>query len=215
MFIAHAQIEMHALNVSRKVLAAARAAVLHAACARGRRADALLVVAARVRARLHAAQFSIEPAFVVGAVASNVNMEKLRTPRRGAAARRVGAFAAKRRIARVLQQPFSQLAARAVELLSQSVELRVHVHVLHDRHVRRGVRRELQRSRRGRRRTTDRQYASGAGASPRARHPCRRPGPRAAVARLAAVCVRRLPPRAWCARRLERGAHGADVLTVP
>ena len=68
-------------------------------CTRARRrADALLVVAARVRARLHSAQFSIEPAFVVGAVASNVNMEKLRTPRRGAAARRVGAFAANQRL---------------------------------------------------------------------------------------------------------------------
>ena len=34
----------------------------------------------------------------------------------------------------------------------------------------------------------------------------RRPGPRAAVARPAAVRVRRFPPRAWCARRLEPGA---------
>ena len=34
----------------------------------------------------------------------------------------------------------------------------------------------------------------------------RRPVPRAAVARSAAVRVRRFPPRAWCARRLEPGA---------
>ena len=39
-----------------------------------------------------------------------------------------------------------------------------------------------------------RQYASGAGAL-QERHSRRRPGPRAAVARLAAVCVRRLPPQ--------------------
>ena len=88
-------------------------------------------------------------------MASNVNMEKLRTPRaagrrRGAAARRVGAFAADQRAARVVQQAFStSLLARAVELLSQSVEPRVHVHLLYDRHVRRALRSVLQRWRRG------------------------------------------------------------------
>jgi len=72
--------------------------------------------------------------------------------------------------------------------------LGVHVHELHDRHVRRGLRRELQRSSRGRRRSADqtvrerrRRFSESGIVLPA--------GARAACARPAAVCARRLPPQ--------------------
>ena len=85
------------------------------------------------------------------------------------------------------------------------VVLRVHVHVLHDRHVRRGLRRVLQLSRRGCRRLADpvarerRRCFSKSGILAAGRAHV------LAVARPAAVCVRRLPPQG-----ARNGSNSAD-----
>ena len=188
-----------------------RARVRPRAGARDRRADAL--VADRVRARLHAAPFPLEQVCALfGAWRQSSTWRSCSCATRcsscrGAATRRSAVFAAAQRRARAAQNLSLPGGLHVVLCCFDGL-------VLHDRHVRHGCGRVLQRSRRDHRRVAGRAVRERC--LLRELHPRCRPGPRSAVARPAAVCVRRVPPRAEVRatpRTQPLTAH-AHVLTV-
>ena len=203
--------------------AAHRARVRPPAGARSRRADAL--VADRVRARLHAAPFPLEQISAMllelGVVPPHGKADRAQRAarrRRGTAARRAAAFAAAQRRARAAQHLssptgctlcccccFDMASCSACMCSCSTIGMCVEEldACCSDRAAATGT-------------WAAAPCASGAVASSRAEHPRCRPGPRAAVARPAAVCVRRLPPRAEVRatpRTQPLTAH-AHVLTV-
>ena len=121
--------------------------------------------------------------------------------RRAVAARRADAFAAKQRAACVEQPYFSHQLAAAFSgfVVCHGVVLRVHVHVLHARHGRRGLRRVLQAC-------SNRAADAGAWLSFFQSCILASAAGRAHVSRrLAGCCSRAATSSSRCARRLEPG----------